>query len=1031
MKPIRNLLNRLGDVGPFQVITRSFRNKLLLLFLALTLIPLTVLGLISYFSAVNALNEDAFSAVESINTLKASEIETYFLSVRTSMDDLVDTVDNLNKAALDKFEVINNLKKAGLQRLFTEWQDDVLDVSSDPGVVAGMQDLLAGYRSVGSIQVRSLYLDKPTLENARDGSDYSAAHFEQQSFFSGYNNIHGYLDAFLIDLDGNVIYTTQKGDSFGTNLVAGPYQLSSLADLYLQLKDAPVGQTYIADITPFEDGSQAMFIGTPIYNGTTRVGILAYRLSFEKINEIVQNRAGFSETAESYLVGKYKDSSTYRSVRVVKEGQVGDPRTGPEIEKALQGIRGQIFKIGSTGAVELATATPLELPDVNWMINSTVSLNEAVAPILPGETEDFYTQFIRDAGYPDLYLLNAEGFIIYSVNEGPEFQTNILSGPYQDSLLAREVAEIVFNEGRASEEEQFFLGDFGPYAPADGAVSAFAARPIYDAEGALSLIVALRIAPDDLNAITQVRAGQNQTEETYLVGPDNLFRNDSRFLEQLGVESTIMNENIPVDTVAVRSALAGGSGTENIADYRGVSVLSTWRPLSIDAPGAADPESLIWAIITEIDEAEVNQPAVTLAQIVAGLGAGIAILAVLVSVLFTRAVTRQTDTITHVFSDIGIGDFDSRAEVISRDELGQMATGLNAMLDNTLALIQTQEERDALQISILKLLEEVSGVAEGDLTIEAEVTADATGAIADSFNFMIEQLRTVISQVQDATLQVSSSANQIQTTAEHLSQGSESQAAQIVDTSAAMDEMAVSIQQVSENATQSAAVAEQALLNAKQGAQAVQDTIEGMNRIRGQVQETAKRITRLGESSQQIGEIVQLIGDIADRTSILALNASIQAAMAGEAGRGFAVVAEEVESLAVRATEATNQIANLVKTIQSETNETVTAMEESTEEVVRGSEVANQAGQALNEIENVSTRLAELIQSISLASKQQARGSEAVAQSMGDIANVTQQTAAGTKEAAVSINTLAVLADTLRGSVSAFKLPNGTNGQGH
>jgi len=396
----------------------------------------------------------------------------------------------------------------------------------------------------------------------------------------------------------------------------------------------------------------------------------------------------------------------------------------------------------------------------------------------------------------------------------------------------------------------------------------------------------------------------------------------------------------------------------------------------------------------------------------------------------SRFLTRQLGRISELFNAIGIGDFDARVEVTSGDELGQMAASLNTMLDNTLILVQTQEERDALQASIQKLLEEVSDVAEGDLTVEAEVTTDATGAIADSFNVMIAQLRTVISQVQDATLQVSSSANQIQTTAEHLSQGSETQASQIIDTSAAIDEMAVSIQQVSENAVVSATVAEQAITNARQGAQAVQDTIDGMNRIRDQVQETAKRIKRLGESSQEIGEIIQLIRGIAKRTNLLALNASLEAAMAGDAGRGFAVVAEDVKRLAERSTTATRQIAELIATIQNTTNEAVAAMEESTQEVVRGSEVANQAGRALTEIESVSNRLAELIQSISLAAKQQARGSEAVVHSMGEIAEVTQQTAAGTKEAAISINNLAALADELRGSLSTFKLPNG-NGRGN
>jgi twitching motility protein PilJ len=406
-----------------------------------------------------------------------------------------------------------------------------------------------------------------------------------------------------------------------------------------------------------------------------------------------------------------------------------------------------------------------------------------------------------------------------------------------------------------------------------------------------------------------------------------------------------------------------------------------------------------------------------LGAVVAGI-----LLVVLLSGLISRAVLRQINAINEALARIDRGDYAARVQVTSRDELGQMANSLNAVLDHTVSLIQSREEQDRIQRSLLKLLDEVSGVASGDLTIEAEVTADITGAIADAFNLMLDELRQLIGAVQDAALKLSSSTNEIQATADHLSKGSASQAEQIVDTSAGIDEMASSIQKVSESANLSATVARQSLDNANQGAEAVRKTIEGMDSIRDQVGETAKRVKRLGESSQEIGEIIKLIGDIADRTSILALNASIQAAMAGEAGRGFAIVAEEVERLAVRSTEATKRVATLVKTIQAETGGAVAAMESTTSEVVRGSQLAHEAGEALEKIGNVSNQLADLIQSISLASKQQARGSEALAKSMSDISSITQQTATSTKQAAASIGGLKALADELRESVSRFKL---------
>jgi twitching motility protein PilJ len=307
--------------------------------------------------------------------------------------------------------------------------------------------------------------------------------------------------------------------------------------------------------------------------------------------------------------------------------------------------------------------------------------------------------------------------------------------------------------------------------------------------------------------------------------------------------------------------------------------------------------------------------------------------------------------------------------------------------------------------------------------VQAEVTADVTGAVADSINFMIGQLRQIIGQVQAASRQVSTALGDLREVTDKLASGSEDQAAQAVEASVAIEEMAASIHYVSENASSSANVAEQSRVNAEHGTRAVTRTIEGMKAIRDQVQETAKRIKRLGESSQEIGEIVELIGDIGDRTSILALNASIQAAMAGEAGRGFAIVADEVERLADRATEATKRAGILVKTTQTEAAEVMAAMEDTTREVINRSNIANEAGVALSEIQTVSNRLAELIQAISDAAQQQARGSEQVAKSMNEMSSVTRNTAASTKQTAAAINSLSLLVDNLNATVTRFKLP--------
>lgn len=403
----------------------------------------------------------------------------------------------------------------------------------------------------------------------------------------------------------------------------------------------------------------------------------------------------------------------------------------------------------------------------------------------------------------------------------------------------------------------------------------------------------------------------------------------------------------------------------------------------------------------------------------------VALLAVFGSVWWVYGgMRRQLRSLTGLFDEIGAGNFAARAEVTGGGELADIAISVNDLLGGALNLtLQSSGERDRLQASIRKLLDEISDAAQGDLTVEAEVTSEATGAIADSFNYLVHELRTLIGNVQVTTMAVRSSAADVETANLQLASGSQSQASRIMEASAAIDDMLVSIADVSKNAGSAAEVAEKALKNARSGADSVQRTINGMDGIRQQVQQTAKRIKRLGEGSQEIGEIVELIGDIADRTSILALNASIQAAMAGDAGKGFAVVAEEVERLADRSTKATKKIAGLIRSIQSDTNEAMAAMEETTREVVDGSALANEAGQKLSEIESVSNLLAELIQSILMASRQQSRGSDAVARSMSDISRVTQEAASGTQRAVAAIRRLSELAEELRGSLHGFKLP--------
>ncbi len=338
-------------------------------------------------------------------------------------------------------------------------------------------------------------------------------------------------------------------------------------------------------------------------------------------------------------------------------------------------------------------------------------------------------------------------------------------------------------------------------------------------------------------------------------------------------------------------------------------------------------------------------------------------------------------------------------------------------------LDETEKSNQRNQEAILRLLSEISELADGDLTINATVTEDFTGAIADAINFSIEALRDLVISINKTAVQVTGSAQSTRNTATQLIQASERQAQQITKAGQAMIGMANSVKKVSANAIESTDVAKKSVNIASKGAKAVRDTIAGMDIIREQVQETSKRIKRLGESAQEIGDIVGLIDDIADQTNILALNAAIQAAMAGESGRGFAVVADEIQRLAERSSNATKQIDALVKTIQGDTNEAVNSMEQSTSGVVSGAKITERAGEALKEIEQVSVQLAEQIENISQTSRTQAAVASNISGTMTIIQEITTQTSNGTNETAAAIERLGTLADELKKSVTGFKLP--------
>jgi twitching motility protein PilJ len=377
---------------------------------------------------------------------------------------------------------------------------------------------------------------------------------------------------------------------------------------------------------------------------------------------------------------------------------------------------------------------------------------------------------------------------------------------------------------------------------------------------------------------------------------------------------------------------------------------------------------------------------------------------------------------TRLFPNLWLGVLSGALLVISI--IGLVWSMVRARSREQELRLQTQVEFNSRnQQAIMRLLDEISSLGEGDLTVKASVTEDMTGAIADAINYAVDELRHLVTTINDTSAKVAVSSQETQATAMQLAEAAGHQASQITTASERINEIAASIEQVSRNSTESAEVAQRSVVIAAEGAGVVRETIQGMDQIRDQIQETSKRIKRLGESSQEIGSIVELINDISEQTNILALNAAVQAASAGEAGRGFAVVADEVQRLAERTSGATRRIESLVQTIQADTNEAVSSMEQTTSEVVSGARLAEDAGTALTEIERVSNALNNLIKNISIAAHQQSAAATDITQTMDVIRKITGQTSQGAGQTAESIGHLAQLAADLRRSVADFKLP--------
>lgn len=648
---------------------------------------------------------------------------------------------------------------------------------------------------------------------------------------------------------------------------------------------------------------------------------------------------------------------------------------------------------------------------------------------------------VQQYGLYDIFLFDMRGTVVYSYFKELDFATNMLTGPWKDSGLAESF--VLSSSGKRPGDVS--MTDYAPYRPSYDDQAVFLSAPVYDGETQIG-VIALQLPIDRINQIMTFNGnwrevGLGDSGETYLIGPNKTPRSISRFMVQdpaafvaslSGIESperlaqmTTRASNIgamSIDTQATREALAGQSGVAVFPDYRGIPVLGAYAPL--DAYGRR------FVLTSEIDAAESNAPVVTLrSQItLAALGtlAFMGLLGGLYALRLSASINAPLARLGEVVDKVAKGDRQVRARMNSGDEIGVLADAFDHMLDErNLVQERIEKENEDLNNSVIEIMTSVAELANRDLTVRVPVSENVTGAVSDAINMMSRSTAQALTHVRTISETVSRSSSEVRQRAERVSKVANTASDQATSAAAEIQQTAVALRQMGQAAGDANLQGEKALKSTADAMDLVRATVSGISSSRDQIRETEKRVKRLAERSQEITSIVNIIGQIAERTSVLALNASMQAVAAGDAGRGFAVVADEVKRLAENAREATQQIGGLVGAIQADTSETLHAMNGTIAQVVDISRLADRAGGQMDDTRGATEQLVAAVRGISTAAQAQNQASQTLLTRAYELLQGSQQTIDEIEAQRNEAEALGKSATELVSTVGQFKLPVG------
>ena len=993
----------------FLVFWKKIHVRIVLFLLIIGLVPLVISGWISLNRSSSALVDESFHQLRSVRELKKRQIDDFLNSWHSDMDLLAATVKQFRQETMNKIIAVRQNKSAALNILIQRWFTDIGNQRSSAAATRGMVEY------------------ERFLETGKAGPEYKRF----CRLIDDFVKHAGYRNYYVVNKEGVVVHSQVKEEDFATNLVNGPYRDAGLAKA---VRKAFKGRVVFEDFAPYPPSGNipCAFVAAPIVDQGKKVGVVAFQISMQSIQSIMDERNGLGKTGEAYLVGpdflmrsnSFLDPGLHSVESSFARPDQSRVETRPVLE-ALQGRQGVSMGRKYNDDFVFSGYMPIEVGDVRWALIVEEGLMEGLNP-MDEEGGEYYGKYVEKKGYEDLFLINPNGDIIYSVKGRVRNGVNLFQGPLKDTPLSHLIQTV-------KKSGSFALADFFPYAFNEGRPAAFMAQPIVDQDsGQADLVVAVQLPLQAINEIMNQREGMGNTGETYLVGPDHLMRSDSIFdpARYSVAASFAKPEENKVVTDAVARALAGENGQAMTVGYRGDRVLSSYTPVRF---GSAK-----WALVAEISQEEALAAVRTLKRGVLYLTLVSAVLIVGAAFLMLKMIMRPILAVGERLKLMaqGQGDLTQRLMIECpqcRDVLNCQETECQSYAAGGMCWEISgsyADDPDCVKIT--------SGELESCETCPVYRLAvyDELTLLSAYFNSFVGKLQKMFRQIADgvntvssATTELSAISEQMSTGANNVSAQSNSVATAAEEMSANMDSVAAATEQATTNISLVATAAEEMSTTIAQVAANTEQATRVTSEAVREAGSASERVQELGIAAQEIGKVTETINEISDQTNLLALNATIEAARAGEAGKGFAVVANEIKELARQTAEATGEIRERIEGIQVSTSATV-------EQIERISQVIDSVNQTVVEItgavEEQSKATEEIAENVAQAAQGLTEVNENVAQSAAvtseiarDISGISVSSgemAASSNEVRASADELSRLAETLQSMVAGFKI---------